>query len=78
MAHSDWTDEFLELNKAVSNNSNEISSEFTELSKDSLNSLSDDDRSVYLKNKKINDSIIEKMSIDKAIEDSIMLADGKI
>ena len=31
-----------------------------------------------MKEKKINDSILEEKSIEKAIEDSIMLADGKI
>ena len=77
-AHSDWTDEFLELNKAVSKKSNELFSDFIEISDDSLNSLADEARIAYLQEKKINDSIIEERSIDKAIEDSIMLADGKI
>ena len=78
-AHADWTDEFLQLNKAVSkNNTNEINSDFLEISDDSLNSLSEVDLATYMKEKKINDSILEEKSIEKAIEDSIMLADGKI
>ena len=78
-AHADWTDEFLELNKAVSkNNTNEINSDFFEISDDSLNSLNEADLATYMKEKKINDSILEEKSIEKAIEDSIMLADGKI
>ena len=78
-AHSDWTDEFLQLNKAVSkNNTNEINSDFFEISDDSLSSLNEVDLATYLKEKKINDSIIEEKSIEKALEDSIMLADGKI
>ncbi|MDC3133566.1 protein translocase subunit SecDF [Bacteroidota bacterium] len=78
-AHSDWTDEFLQLNKAVSkNNTNEINSDFFEISDDSLSSLNEVDLATYIKEKKINDSIIEEKSIEKALEDSIMLADGKI
>ncbi len=78
-AHSDWTDEFLQLNKAVSkNNTNEINSDFFEISDDSLSSLNEVDLATYMKEKKINDSIIEEKSIEKALEDSIMLADGKI
>ena len=78
-AHADWTDEFLQLNKAVSkNNNNEINSDFLEISDDSLNSLNEVDLATYMKEKKINDSILEEKSIEKAIEDSIMLADGKI
>ena len=78
-AHADWTDEFLELNKAVSkNNTNEINSDFLEIPDDSLNSLNEADLATYMKEKKINDSILEEKSIEKAIEDSIMLADGKI
>ena len=78
-AHADWTDEFLQLNKAVSkNNTNEINSDFLEISDDSLNSLNEADLVIYMKEKKINDSILEEKSIEKAIEDSIMLADGKI
>ena len=78
-AHSDWTDEFLQLNKAVSkNNTNEINSDFFEISDDSLSSLNEVDLAIYMKEKKINDSIIEEKSIEKALEDSIMLADGKI
>ena len=78
-AHADWTDEFLQLNKSVSkNNTNEINSDFLEISDDSLNSLNEADLATYMKEKKINDSILEEKSIEKAIEDSIMLADGKI
>ena len=77
-AHADWTDEFLQLNKAVSkNNTNEINSDFLEISDDSLNSLNEVDLATYMK-EKINDSILEEKSIEKAVEDSIMLADGKI
>jgi|TARA_B100001093_G_C26845543_1_gene1022615 SecD/SecF fusion protein len=78
-AHADWTDEFLQLNKAVSkNNSNEINSDFLEISDDSLSKLNEEDLAIYVSEKKINDSIIEEKSIEKALEDSIMLADGKI
>jgi SecD/SecF fusion protein len=78
-AHADWTDEFLQLNKAVSKiNNNEISSDFSEISDDSLSSLNKADLAIYMANKKTNDSIIEEKSIEKALEDSIMLADGKI
>jgi SecD/SecF fusion protein len=78
-AHADWTDEFLELNKAVSKNNNyDLDTEFKEISEDSLNSLDADVQLAYLTNKRINDSIIEEKSIEKSIEDSIMLADGKI
>ena len=78
-AHADWTDEFLELNKAVSKNNNyDLDTEFKEISEDSLNSLDADAQLAYLTDKRINDSIIEEKSIDKSIEDSIMLADGKI
>ena len=77
-AHADWTDEFLQLNKAVSkNNSNEISSDFLEISDDSLSSLTEAELAAYMA-EKINDSIMEEKSIEKALEDSIMLADGKI
>jgi SecD/SecF fusion protein len=78
-AHADWTDEFLELNKAVSKNNNyDLDTEFKEISEDSLNSLDADAQLAYLTDKRINDSIIEEKSIEKSIEDSIMLADGKI
>ncbi|MDG1237946.1 MAG: protein translocase subunit SecDF [Flavobacteriales bacterium] len=78
-AHADWTDEFLELNKAVSKNNNyDLDTEFKEISEDSLNSLDADAQLAYLSDKRINDSIIEEKSIEKSIEDSIMLADGKI
>ena len=43
-----------------------------------MNSLNEVDLATYMKEKKINDSIMEEKSIEKAIEDSIMLADGKI
>ena len=78
-AHADWTDEFLELNKAVSKNNNfDLDTEFKEISEDSLNSLDADAQLVYLSDKRVNDSIIEEKAIEKSIEDSIMLADGKI
>ena len=78
-AHADWTDEFLELNKEVSKNNNlDLDTEFKEISEDSLNSLDADAQLAYLTEKRINDSIIEEKSIEKSIEDSIMLADGKI
>jgi len=78
-AHADWTDEFLELNKAVSKNNNfDLDTEFKEISEDSLNSLDGDAQLVYLSDKRVNDSIIEEKAIEKSIEDSIMLADGKI
>ena len=55
-AHADWTDEFLQLNKAVSkNNSNEINSDFLEISDDSLSKLNEEDLAIYVSEKKIND-----------------------
>ena len=78
-AHSDWTDEFLELNKAVSKESVlDMNIDFIEISDDSLKSLNSLDFETYLNKKKKNDSILEEKSLDKVIQDSIMLADGKI
>ena len=78
-AHADWTDEFLELNNAVSKeSSNNIESDFLEISQDSLKSLSPVDIESYMNDKKVNDSIIEEKSLERVIQDSIMLADGKI
>ena len=78
-AHADWTDEFLELNKAVSKeSSNEIETDFLEISEDSLKTLNNVDLASYNNDKKINDSLIEEKSIESVFQDSIMLADGKI
>ena len=78
-AHADWTDEFLELNKAVSKeSSNEIETDFIEISEDSLKTLNNVDLVSYNNDKKINDSLIEEKSIESVFQDSIMLADGKI
>jgi SecD/SecF fusion protein len=78
-AHADWTDEFLELNKAVSKeSSNDIESDFIEISQDSLNSLSAIELESYMNDKKVNDSLLEEKSLERVIQDSIMLADGKI
>ena len=78
-AHADWTDEFLELNKAVSKeSSNEIETDFIEISEDSLKTLNNVDLASYNNDKKINDSLIEEKSIESVFQDSIMLADGKI
>ena len=78
-AHADWTDEFLELNKAVSKeSSNEIETDFLEISVDSLKTLNNVDLASYNNDKKINDSLIEEKSIESVFQDSIMLADGKI
>ncbi|MEJ6754992.1 MAG: protein translocase subunit SecDF [Flavobacteriales bacterium] len=78
-AHADWTDEFLELNKAVSKeSSNEIETDFLEISEDSLKTLNNVDLASYNNGKKINDSLIEEKSIESVFQDSIMLADGKI
>ena len=78
-AHADWTDEFLELNKAVSKeSSNEIETDFIEISEDSLKTLNNVDLASYNIDKKINDSLIEEKSIESVFQDSIMLADGKI
>ena len=80
-AHSDWTDEFLELNKAVSKKSNELFSDFIEISDDSLNSLADEARIAYLQEKKINDSINEEEDDEflslTSIEDIIKPSVGK-
>ena len=78
-AHADWTDEFLELNKAVSKESSiEIESDFVEITQDSLNSLSAIELESYMNDKIVNDSLLEEKSLERAIQDSIMLADGKI
>ena len=78
-AHADWTDEFLELNKAVSKeSSNDFESDFIEISQDSLNSLSAIELESYMNDKKANDSLLEEKSLERVIQDSIMLADGKI
>ena len=78
-AYADWTDEFLELNKAVSKeSSNEIETDFIEISEDSLKTLNNVDLASYNNDKKINDSLIEEKSIESVFQDSIMLADGKI
>ena len=78
-AHADWTDEFLELNKAVSKeSSSDFESDFIEISQDSLNSLSAIELESYMNNKKVNDSLLEEKSLEREIQDSIMLADGKI
>jgi len=78
-AHADWTDEFLELNKAVSKeSSNDIESDFIEISQDSLNSFSAIELESYMNDKKANDSLLEEKSLERVIQDSIMLADGKI
>ena len=78
-AHADWTDEFLELNKAVSKeSSNDVESDFIEISQDSLNSFSAIELESYMNDKKANDSLLEKKFLERVIQDSIMLADGKI
>ena len=78
-AHADWTDEFLELNKAVSKeSSNDVESDFIEISQDSLNSFSAIEIESYMNDKKANDSLLEEKSLERVIQDSIMLADGKI
>ena len=78
-AHADWTDEFLELNKAVSKeSSDDFESDFIEISQDSLNSLSAIELESYMNDKKANDSLLEEKSLERVIQDSIMLADGKI
>ncbi|MBL6594013.1 MAG: protein translocase subunit SecDF [Flavobacteriales bacterium] len=78
-AHADWTDEFLELNKAVSKeSSNDFESDFIEISQDSLNSFSAIELESYMNDKKANDSLLEEKSLERVIKDSIMLADGKI
>ncbi|MDB0020633.1 protein translocase subunit SecDF [bacterium] len=78
-AHADWTDEFLELNRAVSKeSSNDVESDFIEISQDSLNSLSAIEVESYMNDKKVNDSLLEEKSLQTVIQDSIMLADGKI
>ena len=78
-AHADWTDEFLELNKAVSKeSSNDVESDFIEISQDSLNSLSAIEVESYMNDKKANDSLLVEKSLERVIQDSILLADGKI
>ena len=78
-AHKDWTNEFLSLNKLVSKQlTNDTTENFKQLTNDELNKLSDEQLAVYNLEKAFNDSLFEEKAIEKAIEDSIMLADGKI
>ena len=78
-AHKDWTDEFLALNKVVSKEiNNDTSLTFIELSDDSISKLSESELMTYNTEKLTNDSLIEELALEKAVEDSIMLADGKI
>jgi SecD/SecF fusion protein len=78
-AHKDWTDEFLALNELVSKELvNDTSISFTEISEDSLNKLNPEQLVSYNLEKLINDSLVTERAIEKAIEDSIMLSDGKI
>ena len=78
-AHRDWTDEFLSLNKLVSDDYEKDSlSDFNELSEDSIKKLSKQQLTQYNLEKSYNDSLMEEKAIERAIEDSIMLADGKI
>ena len=78
-AHKDWTNKFVELTKAFSNNLNEDTVEqFIELTEDSLSKLSVVDLAIYNEEKATFDSLAELRVVEKSIEDSILLAEGKI
>ena len=78
-AHKDWTNKFVELTKAFSNNANEDTVEqFIELTEDSLSKLSVVDLAIYNEEKATFDSLAELRAVEKSIEDSILLAEGKI
>ena len=58
-AHKDWTNEFLSLNKLVSKQlTNDTTENFKELSEDELNKLSDEQLTVYNLEKAFNDSLV--------------------
>jgi SecD/SecF fusion protein len=78
-AHENWTNKFLKLNELVSKNlSNDTTNSFNEISQDSLAKLTEDALIAYNIEKSINDSSMAERALEKAVEDSIMLADGKI
>ena len=78
-AHKDWTNKFVELTKAFSNTPNEDTVEqFNELTEDSLSKLSVVDLAIYNEEKASFDSLAELRAVEKSIEDSILLAEGKI
>ena len=78
-AHRDWTNKFVELTKAFSNTPNEDTVEqFYELTEDSLSKLSVVDLAIYNEEKASFDSLAELRAVEKSIEDSILLAEGKI
>ena len=78
-AHKDWTNKFVELTKAFSNTANEDTVEqFNELTEDSLSKLSVVDLAIYNEEKATFDSLAELRAVEKSIEDSILLAEGKI
>ena len=78
-AHKDWTNKFVELTKAFSNTANEDTVEqFNELTEDSLSKLSVVDLAIYNEEKAAFDSLAELRAVEKSIEDSILLAEGKI
>ena len=78
-AHEDWTDEFLLLNNSISNEIEEDSTlTFNEISEDSLTKLNEDQLFAYNLEKSVNDSLMEERALEKAVEDSIMLASGTI
>ena len=78
-AHKDWTNKFVELTKAFSNTPNEDTVEqFYELTEDSLSKLSVVDLAIYNEEKASFDSLAELRAVEKSIEDSILLAEGKI
>ena len=78
-AHKDWTNKFVELTKAFSNTANEDTVEkFNELTEDSLSKLSVVDLAIYNEEKATFDSLADLRAVEKSIEDSILLAEGKI
>ena len=78
-AHKDWTNKFVELTKAFSNTATEDTVEqFNELTEDSLSKLSVVDLAIYNEEKASFDSLAELRAVEKSIEDSILLAEGKI
>ena len=79
-AHKDWTNSFLELDKAIKKRkSNEVDessfveSDFVEISEDSLQLISETDREIYFAEKAVYDSLVLAKEIELAVLDSSKL-----
>jgi SecD/SecF fusion protein len=79
-AHQDWTNSFLELDKAVKKRKSDgldedlaVDSDFIEISEDSLTLLSDLDKEIYFAEKSIYDSLVVEKELELALLDSTKL-----